>query len=82
MSLYRTNLPQLSGDLFLADAGLETDLIFNNGIDIPEFAAHTLLSDPEGLHIVWCQYHGPGWPGNWAAMTTGSSGTSSAGIRD
>lgn len=43
MSEYRRNLPQLSGEVFLNDAGLETDLIFNHGIDIPEFAAHTLL---------------------------------------
>jgi S-methylmethionine-dependent homocysteine/selenocysteine methylase len=48
MPKYRTALPQLSGDLFLLDAGLETDLIFNHGIDIPEFAAHTLLPDPKG----------------------------------
>jgi hypothetical protein len=31
MSKYRANLPQLSGGLFLADAGIETDLIFNFG---------------------------------------------------
>jgi S-methylmethionine-dependent homocysteine/selenocysteine methylase len=48
MSRYRNHLPQLDGGLFLNDAGLETDLIFNHGIDIPEFAAHTLLSDQEG----------------------------------
>jgi len=45
-SLYRSALPQLSGSLFLADGGIETDLIFNRGIEIREFAAHTLLSDP------------------------------------
>ena len=48
MARYRNALPQLSGDMYLIDAGLETDLIFNHGIDIPEFAAHTLLPDPEG----------------------------------
>lgn len=36
-------LPQLSGRVFLTDAGLETDLIFNHGVEIREFAAHTLL---------------------------------------
>jgi S-methylmethionine-dependent homocysteine/selenocysteine methylase len=45
---YRTALPQLSGDIFLADGGVETDLIFNHGIEIREFAAHTLLPTPEG----------------------------------
>jgi S-methylmethionine-dependent homocysteine/selenocysteine methylase len=48
MSRYRDKLPQLAGDLFLADAGIETDLIFNRGIEIREFAAHTLLPDPAG----------------------------------
>jgi homocysteine S-methyltransferase len=43
---YRDALPQLSGDLFLTDAGLETDLIFNHRIAIREFAAHTLLENP------------------------------------
>ena len=48
MATYRHHLPQLDGGLFLNDAGLETDLIFNHGIDIPEFAAHTLLPDERG----------------------------------
>ena len=45
MSGYRQALPQLSGDIFLADAGIETDLIFNHGLEIRAFAAHTLLPD-------------------------------------
>ncbi len=45
---YRKHLPQLEGGLFLTDAGLETDLIFNHGIEIREFAAHTLLHDSAG----------------------------------
>lgn len=48
MARYRNALPQLDGSFFLADAGLETDLIFNRGIEIREFAAHTLLPDPVG----------------------------------
>jgi homocysteine S-methyltransferase len=48
MQLYRKALPQLSGDLFLTDAGVETDLIFNHGIEIREFAAFTLLAKPDG----------------------------------
>lgn len=48
MSRYRNALPQLSGEFFLTDAGLETDLIFNHGIEIREFAAHTLLGDTKG----------------------------------
>ena len=45
MPKYRQALPQLDGSPFLTDAGLETDLIFNHGIEIREFAAHTLLAD-------------------------------------
>ena len=45
---YRHALPQLGGSLYLTDAGLETDLIFNHGIKIREFAAHTLLPEPAG----------------------------------
>jgi homocysteine S-methyltransferase len=48
MANYRRELPQLTGDLFLTDAGIETDLMFNHGIEIREFAAHTLLPDQAG----------------------------------
>jgi S-methylmethionine-dependent homocysteine/selenocysteine methylase len=48
MARYRHALPQLEGGIFLADAGLETDLIFNHGIEIREFAAHTLLPERAG----------------------------------
>jgi S-methylmethionine-dependent homocysteine/selenocysteine methylase len=48
MPMFRNRLPQHDGELFLTDAGLETDLIFNQGIEIREFAAHTLLADPLG----------------------------------
>lgn len=43
-----TQLPQLDGSLFLSDGGLETDLIFNDGIELPEFASFVLLKDDEG----------------------------------
>ncbi len=26
-----------------------------------------LLADEEGLHLVWCQYHGSGWPSSWSS---------------
>ncbi len=58
MAQYRENLPQLSGDFFLTDAGLETDLIFNHGIEIREFAAHTLLPDPAGRAALKTYFHG------------------------
>jgi homocysteine S-methyltransferase len=43
------SLPQTSGDrLFLADGGLETDLIFTRGVDLPLFASFPLLDTDDG----------------------------------
>lgn len=49
---YRRNLPQVQGDLFLCDAGMETDIIFNRSHEIREFAAHTLLADEAGRAVM------------------------------
>lgn len=46
--MYRNALPQLSGEVFLTDSGLETDLIFNEGFDLPEFASFVLVDDVRG----------------------------------
>jgi S-methylmethionine-dependent homocysteine/selenocysteine methylase len=48
MGKYRNNLPQLNNSIFLTDGGLETTLIFHEGIDLPGFAAFTLLETAEG----------------------------------
>ena len=48
MSKYRSRLPQLSGEMFLTDGGIETSLIFHDGLDLPHFAAFHLLQDAEG----------------------------------
>jgi homocysteine S-methyltransferase len=45
---YRDALPQLGGDFFMTDGGLETTLIFLEGQDLPHFAAFLLLETPEG----------------------------------
>src|SRR3954468_12709900 len=56
---YRHQLPQLSGQRpFVTDGGLETDLIFNRGIELPEFAAFVLLEDPEGMKALREYYDG------------------------
>jgi len=52
MPLYRNKLPQLSGDLFLTDGGLETSLIFHESIDLPEFAAFVLLENEDGCETL------------------------------
>jgi S-methylmethionine-dependent homocysteine/selenocysteine methylase len=48
MSRYRSNLPQLHDQLFLTDGGMETYLIFQQGLDLPDFASFLLLQTPEG----------------------------------
>jgi S-methylmethionine-dependent homocysteine/selenocysteine methylase len=42
----------LSGDIFLTDGGLETDLIFHDGADLPHFAAFVLLTSEHGLRML------------------------------
>jgi S-methylmethionine-dependent homocysteine/selenocysteine methylase len=49
---YRDDLPQLGGDLFLTDGGIETTLIFHRGLDLPEFAAFDLLKYDQGTEEV------------------------------
>jgi homocysteine S-methyltransferase len=52
MSKYRNNLPQLSDRLFLTDAGMETTLIFHEGLELPHFASFDLLKSKAGVaHI-------------------------------
>ncbi|HSL48349.1 MAG TPA: homocysteine S-methyltransferase family protein [Candidatus Deferrimicrobiaceae bacterium] len=48
MAQYRSALPQLGGGLFLTDGGIETTLIFHDGLELPDFAAYQLLGRPEG----------------------------------
>ena len=45
---HRDRLPQLEDWLLITDGGLETTLIFHEGIDLPLFAAFVLLADDEG----------------------------------
>ena len=48
MARYREALPQLDGRLFLTDGGIETSLIFLDGLELPDFAAFHLLKTPQG----------------------------------
>lgn len=47
MSTHAT-LPQLGEAIFLTDGGIETDLIFNQGIDLPHFASIVLMDSDAG----------------------------------
>ena len=58
MSRFRSALPQMGKDLFLTDAGLETDLIFNHHVPIREFAAHNLLETSEGRAALTAYFNG------------------------
>src|SRR5262245_41047493 len=48
MPKYRHELPQLKNGIFLSDGGMETTLIFHEGVDLPHFAAYVLIETPEG----------------------------------
>lgn len=56
MSKYRKNLPQFGKKPFITDGGLETTLVFEHGIDLPEFAAFTVLDSEGGKEILWNYY--------------------------
>ena len=58
MTRHRTHFPQLDGGIFITDAGCETDLIFNHGIEIREFAAHTLLEESAGYQAMADYFRG------------------------
>jgi S-methylmethionine-dependent homocysteine/selenocysteine methylase len=48
MAKYRRALSQMRGDFFLTDGGIETTLIFLEGLDLPYFAAFHLFRTPQG----------------------------------
>jgi S-methylmethionine-dependent homocysteine/selenocysteine methylase len=52
MAYLRNALPQLTGKLFLTDGGLETTLIFLDGVELPDFAAFHLLKSREGEQLL------------------------------
>lgn len=49
---YRDELPQLNGQRMLTDGGLETTLIFKDGIDLPLFAAFKAFETDEGAAAI------------------------------
>ncbi|WP_240705197.1 homocysteine S-methyltransferase family protein [Pacificoceanicola onchidii] len=52
MTIYRDTFPPSNADLFLTYVGMETDLIFNQGVDLPGFASYPLLKTPEGRKLI------------------------------
>ena len=52
MAQFRKALPQLSGEFFLTDGGIETTLIFLERLELPDFAAFDLLKRKEGEAVL------------------------------
>jgi S-methylmethionine-dependent homocysteine/selenocysteine methylase len=48
MTPYRAALPQRDDRLFLTDGGIETTLIFHEGLELPDFAAFHVLRTADG----------------------------------
>lgn len=49
-------LPQLQGRSTVTDGGMETDLIFHHGVDLPHFAAFPLLETAQGRLLLTDYY--------------------------
>lgn len=50
-----SSLPQMDR-FFLTDAGLETDILFNKGVDLPLFSSVTLFTSDERLDVLKAYY--------------------------
>jgi homocysteine S-methyltransferase len=50
------DLPQLAGRPMVTDGGMETDLIFHHGVDLPLFAAFPLIDTAEGRSLLTAYY--------------------------
>ena len=53
--MFRNDLPQLSGKPFLTDGGIETVLVFQQGIELPCFAAFDVLKNQH--HCAWLRQY-------------------------
>ena len=54
-----STLPQLTADdIYLTDGGLETTVVFLEGIDLPDFAAFPLLDSEDGKAVI-DRYYAP-----------------------
>jgi homocysteine S-methyltransferase len=56
MSKYSKALPQLTDRIFLTDGGLETTLIFQDGLDLPHFASFPLIDTEYGRRLLEAYY--------------------------
>lgn len=49
-AIHRHNLPQVNNTLLVCDGGMETTMIYHEGIDLPAFASFTLLDSEAGIN--------------------------------
>lgn len=56
MTVPYDRLPHRTNRIFLTDGGLETDMIFNKGFELPAFASHTLLHSAVGRRALRAYY--------------------------
>ena len=56
MSIVRNLLPRAGQQYFLTDGGLETTLIFHEGMELPDFAAFVLLDSRDGVEKLRSYY--------------------------
>ncbi|KGN29091.1 hypothetical protein N798_15875 [Knoellia flava TL1] len=47
-----------TGPRWLTDGGLETDLVFHHGVELPRFAAYPLLDSPRGQALLTDYFSG------------------------
>ena len=52
MPKYRKNLPLLGTDIFACYIGMDTEILFRDGIDIPGFASYPLLLNPDHKKLI------------------------------
>ena len=52
MTKHRHDLFQLRSEVFLTDGGMETSLVFHEGLDLPHFAAFPLVDTAQGRHAL------------------------------
>ncbi len=57
MPRYRHALPQLNGQPVLTDGGMETVLVFHEGIELPHFASYPVLRDEAGRELIARYYN-------------------------
>lgn len=52
----RRSLPQLDGGTYITDGGMETTLIFRDGLELPDFASFVLLDVEDGIAALRAYY--------------------------